>query len=77
MAQHHGASLFERLIAPMLRHFCPIARLTQGAHTVDDLKSEAWIIAEEIKRRHGVTLKPENAELPGAILIRYPRPATH
>ncbi|MCG1043066.1 hypothetical protein KQH60_11165 [Mycetohabitans sp. B8] len=50
MAQPHGASLFERLIAPMLRHFGPIDRLTQGARTVDDLKSEAWIIAEEIER---------------------------
>ncbi len=50
MVQRHDASFFERLIVPMLRHLCPLLRLTQGKHTGDALKSEAWIIAEEIKR---------------------------
>ncbi|WP_229699563.1 hypothetical protein [Burkholderia cenocepacia] len=49
MTKRHDASFFERLTAPMLRHLRYIAKLTQGEHTVDDLKSEAWIIAEEIK----------------------------
>ncbi|PPB83051.1 hypothetical protein B0O95_1103 [Mycetohabitans endofungorum] len=72
MVQRHDASFFERLIAPMLRHPCPAARLPQGKHTVGALKSEAWIIAEEIKRQHGGTLKPENAELQGSIFRRCP-----
>ncbi|QTB47921.1 hypothetical protein [Burkholderia pseudomallei] len=70
MAQRHDASFFDRLIAPMLRHLRHIAGLTQGEHTVDDLKSEAWIIAEEIKAERGSAIEPEDAVLQDSVVAR-------
>ncbi|KVU85011.1 hypothetical protein WL38_25825 [Burkholderia ubonensis] len=70
MAQRHDASFFDRLIAPMLRHLRHIARLTQGEHTVDDLKSEAWIIAEEIKAERGSAIEPDDADLQESVVAR-------
>ncbi|MFT4068957.1 hypothetical protein [Paraburkholderia sp.] len=70
MAQRHDASFFDRLISPMLKHLRYIAKLTQGEHSVDDLKSEAWIIAEEVKAERGETIEPDDAELQETIVER-------
>ncbi|HDR8908083.1 TPA: hypothetical protein QDA83_003727 [Burkholderia multivorans] len=70
MTKRHDASFFERLIAPMLRHLRYIAKLTQGEHTVDDLKSEAWIIAEEIKAERGGAVEPEDTDLQETVVTR-------
>ncbi|RQV69411.1 hypothetical protein DF024_00330 [Burkholderia cenocepacia] len=70
MTSSHNASFFERLIAPMLRHLRHIAKLTRGEHSVDDLKSEAWIIAEGIRAERGGELDPEDAGLQETIVTR-------
>jgi hypothetical protein len=70
MAQRNDTSFFEQLIRPMLRHLRHIARLTQGEHTVDDLKSEAWLIAEEIKAERGAEIEPDDEELQATIVSR-------
>ncbi|WP_042337926.1 hypothetical protein [Paraburkholderia ferrariae] len=70
MAQRHDASFFDRLIAPMLKHLRHIAGLTRGEHTVDDLKSEAWIIAEEIKAERGAEIEPDDDELQATVVSR-------
>jgi hypothetical protein len=70
MAQRSDATFFERLIAPMLKHLRHIAALTRGEHTVDDLKSEAWIIAEEIKAERSGAVEPEDADLQATVVAR-------
>jgi len=70
MAQRDEASFFERLIPPMLKHLRQIAGLTQGEHSVDDLKSEAWIIAKEIKTERGGAVEPEDADLQETVVAR-------
>ncbi|MCG5073020.1 hypothetical protein [Paraburkholderia tagetis] len=70
MAQRDEAFFFERLIPPMLKHLRQIAGLTQGEHSVDDLKSEAWIIAKEIKTERGGTVEPEDADLQETVVAR-------
>ncbi|MEX3687935.1 hypothetical protein AB3X91_14825 [Paraburkholderia sp. BR14263] len=55
MAQRNNSSFFERLIRLMPKHLRHIAGLTQGEHTVDDLKSEARM--EEIKAQRGASLR--------------------
>ncbi|MBN3850138.1 hypothetical protein G3N58_25440 [Paraburkholderia sp. Ac-20342] len=62
MSQRNDASFFHRLISPMLKQLRYIAKLTQGEHTVDDLKSEAWLIAEEIKAERGGAVEPDDAD---------------
>ncbi|QBQ96884.1 hypothetical protein [Paraburkholderia pallida] len=70
MAQQNDATFFDRLIAPMLKHLRHIASLTQGEHSVDDLKSEAWIIAEEIKADRGGEVEPEDIDLQETIVAQ-------
>lgn len=70
MAQRHDASFFDRLIAPMLKHLRHIAGMTRGEHTIDDLKSEAWLIAEEIKAERGGVVEPEDIDLQETIVAR-------
>ncbi|QGZ62116.1 hypothetical protein [Paraburkholderia acidisoli] len=70
MAQRNDASFFDRLIAPMLKHLRQIAGASQGEHSVDDLKSEAWIIAEEVKAERGGAVEPEDADLQETVVTR-------
>lgn len=70
MAQRHDASFFDRLIAPMLKHLRHIAGLTRGEQSVDDLKSHAWIIAEEIKAERGAEIEPDDEEIQATIVAR-------
>jgi hypothetical protein len=70
MAKRNDASFFDRLVRPMLKHLRHIAGLTQGEHTVDDLKSEAWIIAEEFRAEHGSEIEPDDDELQATVVSR-------
>ena len=70
MAQRPDASFFDRLIAPMLKHLRHIAGLTRGEQSVDDLKSHAWIIAEEIKAERGADIEPDDDEIQATIVAR-------
>lgn len=54
----------------MLRHLRHIAKLTQGEHTVDDLKNEAWIIAEEVKAERGGQVEPDDSDLQETVVTR-------
>ncbi|MFL9907622.1 hypothetical protein [Paraburkholderia sp. RL17-337-BIB-A] len=70
MAQRHEASFFDRLISPMLKQLRHIAGLTRGEQSVDDLKSHAWIIAEEIKAERGTDIEPDDDEIQATIVAR-------
>jgi hypothetical protein len=70
MAQRNEATFFNRLISPMLKQLRYIANLTQGEHSVDDLKSEAWLIAEEIKAERGANIDPDDDEIQATIVAR-------
>jgi hypothetical protein len=71
MAQLNDASFFDRLIKPILKHLRHIAGLTQGDQSVDDLKSQAWIIAAEIEAERGGTIEPDDvAEVQATIVKR-------
>ncbi|WP_186172937.1 hypothetical protein [Burkholderia gladioli] len=70
MADRSSASFFHRLIAPLLRRLKHLAELTQREQSVDDLKSEAWILAEEIKTERGHDIEPEDEELQSTIMER-------
>ncbi|WP_233863015.1 hypothetical protein [Paraburkholderia adhaesiva] len=70
MAQRNDESSFDRFIAPILRHLRYIAKLSRGEYTVDDLKSEAWIIADEISSERGGTIEPEDTELQESVVAR-------
>lgn len=73
MVQRHDESFFEHLIAPMLKHLRQIAGLTRGEQSVDDLKSHAWIIAEEIKAERGADIEPDDEEVQATIVARLHR----
>ncbi|WP_322033397.1 hypothetical protein [Paraburkholderia sp. J76] len=73
MAKRDEASFFERLIAPMLEHLQRVAGLSRGEQSVDDLKSHAWIIAEEIKAERGVEIEPDDGEIQATIVGRLYR----
>jgi len=77
MAQRHDASFFDRLIAPMLKHLRHIAGLTRGEQSVDDLKSHAWILAEEIKAERGADIEPGDEEIQATIVAKLHRMFGH
>lgn len=70
MTDRDGAALFHRLIAPMIRRLTHLAELTSREQSVDDLKSEAWILSEEIKVERGRYIEPEDEELQSTIMER-------
>ncbi|PRH03757.1 hypothetical protein C6V08_11630 [Burkholderia gladioli] len=70
MTDRDGASFFHRLITPMIRRLRALAELTSNEHTVDDLKTEAWLVAEEIKVERGRYIEPEDEELQDTIVRR-------
>ncbi|POR48169.1 hypothetical protein B0G62_11549 [Paraburkholderia eburnea] len=73
MAQRNDTNFFDRLIAPMLKHLRQIAGMTRGEQSVDDLKSHAWIIAEEIKSERGADIEPDDEEVQATIVARLHR----
>ncbi|WP_321808062.1 hypothetical protein [Burkholderia sp. BCC1993] len=70
MTDRDGASFFHRLITPMIRRLRYLAELTSREQSVDDLKNEAWILAEEIKAERGRYIEPEDEELQETIVAR-------
>jgi hypothetical protein len=70
-------SFFARLIAPMLKQLERISGSSRGEHSLDDLKSEAWIAAEEIRAEDGVDYEPDDAHLQDAILTRLRKAFGH
>ncbi|AJK47302.1 hypothetical protein [Burkholderia plantarii] len=70
MTDGDKASFFHRLIAPMTRRLKYLAELTSREQSVDDLKNEAWILAEEIKAKQGRHIEPEDEELQDAIVAQ-------
>jgi hypothetical protein len=64
-------SFFARLVGPMLDQLRRLANSTQGEHSIDDLKAEAWLAAREIsEEQHGVVFAPEDERFQHAILAR-------
>jgi hypothetical protein len=62
------ATFFERLIDPMLDQLRRIASTTKKEYTVEDLKVDAFIFANDYQQELGVELEPENEELQKAVL---------
>ncbi|MFM0160688.1 hypothetical protein [Paraburkholderia sediminicola] len=70
MPSNHDNSFFTRLISPMLDQLRRLAHGTRGEHSVDDLKNEAWLAAQDIHDETGVDLAPEDESLQQAILTK-------
>ncbi|TAL92543.1 MAG: hypothetical protein EPN73_25245 [Paraburkholderia sp.] len=64
------ALLFARLIAPMLKHLKRIAGSTQGEYTVDDLKSEAWLVFADLREHLGEDVEPEDEQLQSTVIAK-------
>ncbi len=62
------ASFFERLIEPMLDQLRRIASTTRKEYTVDDLKVDAFIAANDYQQELGIELEPEDEKLQEAVL---------
>jgi hypothetical protein len=77
MQNRSDTSFFARLIAPMLKQLERIAGSSRGEHSLDDLKSEAWIAAEEIRAQEGVDYEPDDERLQDAILARLRKAFGH
>lgn len=69
MAQRHDAS-FDRLIALLLTRLERIAAVTCGEQSVDDLRNEAWIIADGIRAERGVDIDPDDEEIHATIIAQ-------
>ena len=69
MAQRHDES-FDRLIALLLKRLERIAAVTCGDQSVEDLKSEAWIIAHGIRAERGVDIEPDDEEIQAEIIAQ-------
>ncbi|MGB8423172.1 hypothetical protein [Paraburkholderia sp.] len=63
-------SFFTRLISPMLDQLRRLAHGTRGEHSVDDLKNEAWLAAQDIHEESGVAFEPEDESFQEAILTK-------
>lgn len=70
MSDDHHDGFFGRLIAPLLGQLERLARATQGEHSVDDLKAEAWLAAHDIQQEAGTEFEPEDVGFHEAILSR-------
>jgi len=70
MANKSAPSFFARLILPMLDHLRRIAGGTRGEHSIDDLKTEAWLAAQDIRDETGIECEPEDEGLQAAVLAR-------
>ncbi len=73
MSDDHHDGFFSRLITPLLGQIERLARATQGEHSVDDLKAEAWLAAHEIQQETGKEFEPEDAGFREAIFSRLQR----
>lgn len=63
-------NFFGRLIAPLLTQLERIAHGTRGEQSVDDLKTEAWLAAQDIQHEAGREFEPEDEGFQRAILSK-------
>jgi hypothetical protein len=70
MAFNRDNSFLARLITPILDRLKKIAGSSRGFHTIEDLKSEAWLAAEDLKSEHGIDFEPEDRSFQDAIVSR-------
>lgn len=64
------AIFFARLIAPMLKHLRRIAGSTQNEHSVEDLKSEAYLISRDVRAQFGEDIEPEDEQLQSTVVAK-------
>jgi hypothetical protein len=64
------AAFFTRMIAAMLSHLKRIAGSTQGEHSVDDLKNEAYIIAADVRADLTHDVEPEDEQLQSTVIAK-------
>ncbi|MFM0736556.1 hypothetical protein PQQ51_04805 [Paraburkholderia xenovorans] len=70
MKNNRNDTFFSRLVAPMLDQLRRIAGVTRGEQSVDDLKAEAWIAAQEVRCEMGDAVEPEDERLQSAVLTK-------
>jgi len=70
MTANRDDSFFARLVSPMLEQLRRLAHGTRGEHSVDDLKNEAWLAAQDIHEEGGVEFEPEDESFQQAILTK-------
>ena len=63
-------SFFARLISPMVDQLRRLALGTRGEHSIDDLKNEAWLAAQDIHEEAGIEFEPEDESFQEAILTK-------
>lgn len=63
-------TFFARLIAPMLDQLRRIAHGTRGEQSVDDLKTEAWIAAQDVRDEIGDDVEADDDRLQAAVLSK-------
>ncbi len=64
------AAFFARMIAAMLGHLKRIAGSSQGEHSVDDLKNDAYLIATDIRAELDPDIEPENEQLQSMVIAK-------
>jgi hypothetical protein len=64
------AAFFTRMIAAMLTHLRRIAGSTQGEHSVDDLKNEAYLIAAEVRADLDHDVEPDDEHLQSTVIAK-------
>lgn len=70
MENDQHESFFVRLISPMLDQLRRIAHGTRGEQSVDDLKTEAWIAAQDVLSEFGDLVEPDDERLQSAVLSK-------
>ncbi|MET3229983.1 UNVERIFIED_ORG: hypothetical protein ABIC54_002168 [Burkholderia sp. 1263] len=70
MKNDRPENFFARLISPMLDQLRRIAQGTRGEQSIDDLKTEAWIAAQDFRREIGDSVEPEDERLQNAVLSK-------
>ena len=68
--QNDRQNFFARLISPMLDQLRRIAHGTRGEQSIDDLKAEAWIAAQEVSREIGEVIEPDDERMQTAVLSK-------
>ncbi|MBC8736255.1 hypothetical protein F6X40_05290 [Paraburkholderia sp. UCT31] len=70
MEKDQHENFFARLISPMLDQLRRLAYGTRGEQSVDDLKTEAWIAAQDVRSEIGEAIEPEDERLQTAVLSK-------
>ncbi|MFM0243285.1 hypothetical protein [Paraburkholderia phytofirmans] len=70
MKSNQNENFFARLISPMLDQLRRIAYGTRGEQSIEDLKTEAWIAAQDVRVQLGELVEPEDERLQNAVLSK-------